>query len=153
VDISTGMPVGAGDFLINSANLHQQIAPQIGVSGNLAFVVWLDKPSALPAVNIQGRIVDIANATPVGAGDFIINSTNVVGSAWAPSPQLVVSGNMALVTWETDNAVPNQPDIRGRIVDMSIGIPVSASDFLISSTNTNNQKYPQLAVFGIKQYK
>jgi len=143
VDINTGAALGAGDFLISSTNINQQLSAQIVVYGDLALVVWQSMDNGLN-YDIRGRVVSISTGAALGLGDFLISSTN---ANMQVNPKMVVNGSRALVMWQSlDNGVDD--NIRGRVVEITTGTVVGAADFLISSSNLFQQMSQQAIVFG-----
>jgi hypothetical protein len=142
VDTSTGAVVGAGDFLISSTNAGDQYGVKMAISGNLALVVWCSYDNGFSYV-IRGRVVDVSTGSVVGAGDFLISSSNPGDLNYL---SLAISGNRALVTWSNFGVV-GASDIRGRVVDISTGV-VGAGDFLISSSNAGDQVGSSVSVSG-----
>jgi hypothetical protein len=138
VDMETGLPVG-NDFLVSTSNSNSQSSPQLSISGNRALVVWISYNGS--DSDIRGRFVNMDTGLPVGS-DFLVSNSN---SHSQSQQKLSISGSRALVVWYSYNG--SNSDVRGRIVNMETGLPVG-SDFLVSTTNVNNQRDPDLSVSG-----
>ena len=143
VDISTGAVVGATDFLISSNNAFDQASPEVAVSDTKALVTWVSQNINMGPYDIRGRIVDISTGAIVGVNDFTISTNNTNNQQYQ---KLAINNNRALVTWTSNDAAANDYNIRGRLIDMFNGLPLGISDFLISSSNNNQQSDVQLAI-------
>lgn len=147
VDLLSGTPIGGSDFLISSTNINNQAEPQIAASGNRAIVSWesIDNGSNY---DIRSRFVDLTAASVIGMGDFLVSSSNVGNQRFLDNYMIsktMISGNRAIIIWQSDENGSNF-DIRGRILDVTNGVPLGSADFLVSSTTGNEQQQPQLAI-------
>jgi len=140
IDMAAGAPIG-NDFLVSITTANTQESPRLGISGDLAMVVWESNYGT--TFDIRGRIIVLS----LGAGqtnpEFTVNSTVAYNQN---NPDISVTGDSALVAWESMNSSGND-DIRGRIFTMSSGT-ANGSDFLVSSTVTNDQWYPKVSASG-----
>lgn len=122
-----GTPVTGGDFLVSTTNAENQLQPQITSLANGGFVVtWLSSDNGSD-YDVRGRVF-AADGTPVSS-DFLVSTLN---TEFMLPPQItaLADGGFA-VTWVVNT------DIRGRVFAAD-GTPVNGSDFLVSTSNTNN---------------
>ncbi|MES0491387.1 MAG: LIC12048 family lipoprotein [Leptospirales bacterium] len=134
IDMNTGKPVSANKIPVNTTDTANQSDPAVDASGNRAIIVWTSYDLDASG-DIRGRVIDITTGIFSGP-DFPISTTNANGQT---NPRVVISGDSALVVWESRDNGTNY-DIRGRVIDLTTGSPVVTNDFLISSTNANEQK-------------
>ena len=140
VDMSAGLVLGS-DFLVSSTNQGNQENPQVSISDGKALVVWKSKNNG-SNYDIRGRLIDMSTGRLVGSGDFLVSFTNTGDQI---AHQASISNGKALVVWKSkDNS--RDFDIRGRLVDMSAGLVLGSSDFLVSSTNQKSQENPRLSI-------
>lgn len=145
ITISTGAFVG-NDFLINTTTSYPNGDPQLGIYNDRALVVW-ESSISNNSCDIRGRFITISTAEFVG-NDFLINNTNKK-THW--SYQLGISGNRALVVWDSGNIAGDPTDmyfdIRGRFINMITGVGIG-NDFLVSTTSTKGQSSPRIGICG-----
>ncbi|MES0488541.1 MAG: LIC12048 family lipoprotein [Leptospirales bacterium] len=109
-------------------------------SGNgKSIVVWRADIDGTNS-NIRGRIYDDTTGQTIGT-EFTVNDFLGV----IRNPQVVVSGNTALVVWEA--TIAGNWDIQGRFIDLSV-TPVVNSVFLINTEVAGHQIEPSLDVDG-----
>ncbi len=129
----------SGDFLISTTNTNYQLSPQITALSNGNFLVTWQSNDNGSNYDIRGRIFN-TDGSAVNASDFLVSTTNTNNQI---SPQITnLSNGNFLVTWQSNDNGSNY-DIRGRIFNVD-GSAVNVSDFLVSTTNTNDQTTPQI---------
>ncbi|MES0491522.1 MAG: LIC12048 family lipoprotein [Leptospirales bacterium] len=142
ISLTSGTSAG-GDFVISSTNTNLQDRPQVSISKDHAIVVWRSMDNGTD-LDIRGRLIKRFSNSMVGNSDFLISNSD---ANTQDLPQVTVSGDRAMVVWQSkDNLV--DLDIRGRMVDMTNGNLIGNSDFLVSTTNANDQKLPQVSSSG-----
>ncbi len=142
---STPQVTGPSDIQISTTNANNQELPRVAAWGDRACVVWQSVEGGLNN-NIYGRVVDMASGVVLGAGDFLVSTSNVNDQKNA---QAVLYAGKAIVVWESNNNVYGY-DIRGRFVDVGILSPEGTGDFLLSTTYGYDQLNPQVALAGDK---
>ena len=142
---ATGNALPGGDFLVSTTNAGDQaFFPQIAALSNGGFVVtWpsidgriAERGRPRPRVRCRGRSGHVGGSTD----DFLIPTSNN-SAQFNPRITALAGGGFA-VTWES-NANSGQTDIHGRVFDAA-GNPVNASDFAVSTTNTDYQANPHI---------
>ena len=132
-----GTPVTATDFLVSTTNANAQYGPKITSLSNGGFVAtWEDNSSG--NYDARARVFN-ADGTSVTANDFLLNTTTS-GSQGRPQITSLSNGGF-IATWVDNSSGSN--DIRARIFNAD-GTAVNSTDFLVSTTNTGPQYYPQI---------
>ena len=132
-----GTPVNASDFSVSTSTIIYQHQPQITSLSNGGFVsTWEDSSSG--NYNIRGRVFN-ADGTPVNASDFLVSTSNTNDQLRPKITSLSNGGFVA--TWASNNT--GNYDVRGRVFNAD-GTAVNATDFLVSTSNTNTQYFPQI---------
>ncbi len=135
-----GSPVNASDILVSTNNTNSQAYSQIVSLSNGGFViVWQSDDNSSSNYDIKGRVFN-ADGSPVNASDILISTSNT-DVQQAPQITSLENGGF-VITWNSMDNGSNY-DIRGRVFNAD-GSPVNASDFAVSTSNTNNQYVPQI---------
>ena len=115
--------------------------PKIASYGNRALIVW--QLGATADYDLRGRIYNFDTDSFSGS-DFLVSTT---GANAQQNAKLKVSGNKALVVWESNDTGLDY-NIRGRIIDMTTGATQASQDFLVSSTTADDQSSPSVFISG-----
>jgi Ca2+-binding RTX toxin-like protein len=122
------------DFVVNSTTGGDQLSTSItALADGRLIVTWRSDEDSAAGIDIRARIY---SATGVAQGDdFVINSTTA-GSQFNPTITGLADGRF-FVTWNTDNGVVTDNDIRGRLYSAA-GV-AQGDDFVINSTTVSQQ--------------
>ena len=134
-----GTPIDGSDFLVSTANANEQTNPQITALANGGFAVTWQSLDNGANYDIRGQVF-AADGTPIDGSDFLVSTANANDQI---NPQITALADGGfVVTWESGDNGSNA-DIRGRVFAAD-GTPIDGSDFLVSTTNANNQINPQI---------
>ena len=140
---------GMDDVLISTNNVGEQINPHFSMAENHAFITWQSNDNGTD-YDIRGIIWDISGDEPGPLremDDFLISTSN---SEDQITPFTSFEGNRVFITWSSmDNGSNN--DIRGMVYDVSGSelLPINGvNDFLVSTTNHEEQQVPQVVSNG-----
>ncbi len=138
-----GTAVNASDFLVPTSNIYNQLKPEITSLSNGNFVAtWLSSENGA-YYGIKGRVFN-ADGTALNASEFLIPTSNFTSDPYVqcyPKITSLTNGNF-VVTWGSlDNG--SNCDIRGRVFNAN-GTPLNTSDFLVSTSNTNDQYFQEI---------
>ncbi len=130
---------GMNDFLVSTSNNYMQENPQITALTNGGFAVTWQSYDNGSNWDIRGRVFNADGTAVNGMNDLLVSTSNTSNQE-KPQITALTNGGFA-VTWQTNNS--GNYDIRGRVFNAD-GSAVTTNDFLISTTNTNNQQIPQI---------
>lgn len=168
LDITGDSPVlkGTGDLSIGTINTAvNKIFPQAAVSTsqNRAVVAWYSMNSGSNDT-VSGRLLDISKDTNdeilltiINPDEFTIGNINSnaasIQNSIKPPFSLAVTPDRALVVWPYYNSATNY-DIYGRAVNITAvdlsSILNAGGEFSVSTTNTEIQRNPDVAIAGTR---
>ena len=138
---SSGTALNNSDFLVSKTNGNNQLNPEITNLSNGNFVItWEDYSSGNSNANIRARIYN-SSGTALNNSDFLVSSTNG-NNQLNPEITNLNNGNF-VITWEDYSSGTSNANIRARVYNSS-GTAINNSDFLVSTTNANNQLNPEI---------
>jgi len=131
------------DYSVSTTNTNAQTNPEVSISGNRALAVWVSNNGS--DTDIRGRLIDVDTGLGI-INDFLISNTSTSNQS---NPQVSISGNYALVVWQSYNG--SNYDIYGRVINITaatLSEVFVGNNFLVSNTVANTQENPRLGISG-----
>lgn len=105
-DLNDGQPRNSNGVVLGNQPASSRTPGRSYVDGNLILTTWEQADGGLRT--IRGRLVNTANYSAIGMGEFMISTTNQGNQS---GPVAVVDGSVGMVFWLAQDS--DQPRIRG----------------------------------------